>query len=1676
MAKKRKVLYALIFLAAFSFVFFIPLVSAAAPVINSIVPGSGSLFYNQEQIFATNFSDADGWQNIQYGLFLINNKLDGANASYFYYNQNWNRFYVRKDDNSGWLPGCVPGSNIVINNSFASLNCSKSSFSGNGNVLSVNWAVTFKDKFIGAKNMYLRAADDSGTLTKWQQKGTWEIKKPANNAPKIVSIVPDQGVITYNQEKMFSSDFSDADGWENIQYALFLINKKFDGVNASYFYYNQNWNRFYIRKDDNSGWLASCNSRSNQVIENSFAKLHCINSQIIGNGNNLTVKWAVSFKTNLSGGNYYGYLKVNDDLGASTNWQQKAALTMVNCISECQFIGQKKCVASYSQTCGNYDADSCLEYSNGVFCQYGCNLVNGECNTCTPKTCSEQGKQCGSWDNGCGTQVNCGTCGVGQTCNASGQCVSSCVPNCAGKQCGNDGCGGSCGTCAVGQSCNINGQCVADCTNECSIGQKRCLGNFSQSCGNYDADSCLEFGGDIFCSFGCNPINGLCNSCVSQTCSQLGKQCGSWSDGCGGNLNCGTCGVGQSCDANGQCIGVPQGNFVTRNGTNFYLNGKPFYFAGANAYYLWYGNLDANCAGTQTNQGCVSALLNSAKALNLSVIRTFGSSENGARFGYDFQPSLGNYNEATFVHFDRVIKEAGDRNLKLIILLVNNWNSFGGMCQYVKWCGLPNANSCDPMAQPGTVGTNAHDQFYTNACTKQAYKNYINYFLNRINTLTGIKYKDDPVIMAWELANEPRCRSDKTGVTLNNWINEMSAYIKSIDSNHLVSAGVDGGYVNKGTDPYAWWYKGYEGQDYIANHQWNNIDFSTFNYYDDPNRFQGVNAETWIREHIEDSHNIVGKPVILQEFNSIDKTNRAGILSNWFNLMESLKVNGDNFWMLSDFRGADNEFEVLCPADSNVCNVISNHANKMKQMQPAQGRDAIGWLKSQQDIFATGLVDSYENDGVNYAYSYDQALSIIAFTKAGELARARKILDRIKLLQDTNGAWYECYDAYTLNSCGSRFVSGSVVWMIIAINYYEYTTGDNQYASMAVKGLQWIDGMRNTNAADERYGSVRFCSGTGCTNPNAISTEHNHDAYSAYLWRGIISNNNSYKDKAKLIKQYLTKEMWAPSPSSNGPYHDVNIFWTGFNDFSWCTDPQSWGVLSLGRNGSNGEEFYKSLDWLYYNPYGSTRNSQNYSSGIRADGFKSCISESNYIWLEGTEGVSSAFYSIGDNIRGDYFFNEIKKIPFSNNGAIYSFSETNPTILVYPDNWRYNSIAAGAWYYFNEQKINPYHPGNIPANPYSVTRVNSGTGVENRFYYNDFHFMSIIDDQGTFNIRPHPGVDINGWGSSLYMQPFLPGAVLRGTTIKNISVKNNGIEVIAYGIVSRGINNSYGTWNLSMIFNYEPNFKKVTGNGNYKIRLIMGLSSLTGDLNLYKLASNYLDNVPLLNGSTGDTGDMKYASVTGVPFDFIWNPSLQPAHFPYDNRNPISIEAVGDYNQVDTVAQGYARIEPAYKPSIKVVLSSSQTGFFMIFGGIYDTSKSQMFWEDNVGITPLILKQSTLTSYDFNIELESSAIQGDGGTMVLGASGNNVNEVGSVSSKNNVKKNSVKNSKDNSAVNSLDSTNNVADVNNQKRIVNEETPSVIYLGKRNSNEGVSYLGKPKSESKNFIESLIDFFF
>jgi len=144
------------------------------------------------------------------------------------------------------------------------------------------------------------------------------------------------------------------------------------------------------------------------------------------------------------------------------------------------------------------------------------------------------GRVCGL--DGCGGTCLPG-CGVGETCDeTSGQC-EVCTPDCDGRECGSDGCGASCGDCLADASC-VDGICVCDFV---------------------DCDGICCVSGEI-CYAG---------SCCSADCA--GRDCGS--DGCGGTCGVG-CGTGETCDeTSGQCE-VEVGEFVSIDPVSFEM-GSP---------------------------------------------------------------------------------------------------------------------------------------------------------------------------------------------------------------------------------------------------------------------------------------------------------------------------------------------------------------------------------------------------------------------------------------------------------------------------------------------------------------------------------------------------------------------------------------------------------------------------------------------------------------------------------------------------------------------------------------------------------------------------------------------------------------------------------------------------------------------------------------------------------------------------------------------------------------------------------------------------------------------------------------------------------------------------------------------------------------------------------------------
>ncbi|RME23224.1 MAG: hypothetical protein D6806_11635, partial [Deltaproteobacteria bacterium] len=129
-----------------------------------------------------------------------------------------------------------------------------------------------------------------------------------------------------------------------------------------------------------------------------------------------------------------------------------------------------------------------------------------------------------------------------------GNCILVCNPDCQGRECGPDGCGGSCGECDAPAVCNQQGKCTAGCVDACEReGASVCIEGGVATCRDSDGDGCLEWDGPEPCPDGTGCIGGECRGCEPD-CG--GRECGP--DGCGGS--CGECPPGGSCNSEGRCM------------------------------------------------------------------------------------------------------------------------------------------------------------------------------------------------------------------------------------------------------------------------------------------------------------------------------------------------------------------------------------------------------------------------------------------------------------------------------------------------------------------------------------------------------------------------------------------------------------------------------------------------------------------------------------------------------------------------------------------------------------------------------------------------------------------------------------------------------------------------------------------------------------------------------------------------------------------------------------------------------------------------------------------------------------------------------------------------------------------------------------------------------------------
>ncbi len=291
--------------------------------------------------------------------------------------------------------------------------------------------------------------------------------------------------------------------------------------------------------------------------------------------------------------------------------------------------------------------------------------------------------------------------------------------------------------------------------------------------------------------------------------------------------------------------------FVTVDGTRFMVRDRPHLFVGVN---FWQG-MNLAVDGPGGDRARLGAELDRLKELGVTNVRVMASSEGPNGASYRIAPALmispGAYDAAVFDGLDYLVSEVGARGMRAVMVLNNFWEWSGGMAQYVSW----HEGSAIPYPSENDWGEfcDYAERFYTIETCQGWYRDHITAVINRVNRYTGRRYKDEPAIFAWELANEPRYYP-------MSWIEDTARHIRSLDRNHLITTGSEGSV----------------GGAFVATHGSAHIDYATIHvwpqnwgWFDPKEPATFADAERdfaeYFRRHETEAREM-GKPLVVEEF------------------------------------------------------------------------------------------------------------------------------------------------------------------------------------------------------------------------------------------------------------------------------------------------------------------------------------------------------------------------------------------------------------------------------------------------------------------------------------------------------------------------------------------------------------------------------------------------------------------------------------------------------------------------------------------------------------------------------------------------------------------------------------------------------------------------------------------
>ena len=193
-----------------------------------------------------------------------------------------------------------------------------------------------------------------------------------------------------------------------------------------------------------------------------------------------------------------------------------------------------------------------------------------------------------------------------------------------------------------------------------------------------------------------------------------------------------------------------------------HIDGQQFEYVGAFIPGWYWGQRVSDQTDAQLVQSARSAGFRVLHVMLPSIVERFGV-----------------YSESEFHKLDNLLAQASADGMRVVILFIHNI----GMTQ----------TGFGPFYSPFGIETLIKDPDF-----KSAFVDYMKAMVNRVNSVSGVRYADDPTILGWEIIMEPISGDHNypvrppnvTHSEVRQWLDEMARELKAVDSNHLVGVSL----------------------------------------------------------------------------------------------------------------------------------------------------------------------------------------------------------------------------------------------------------------------------------------------------------------------------------------------------------------------------------------------------------------------------------------------------------------------------------------------------------------------------------------------------------------------------------------------------------------------------------------------------------------------------------------------------------------------------------------------------------------------------------------------------------------------------------------------------------------------------------------------------------------------